>query len=231
MCWASCKPAMGVRTAESPTCCRPSSGAGTPSIRRVVRWAGSARRNLEALLNSPGVETPGFVLAVPGRRYRECRSVAPFLKRLCRGPEESSVSCRGAALCGARGKARKERIQSLEDRPPLGEGTRGKRIAAPKRASSAGRSLGDFRVDLKRVVCLDINPLWRSRIDGGKLLLVTNTADLSPRNVVDRYKALADIERGPGAEIRVESAVFAPRACPASCPDPLRVMRQRQGRR
>jgi transposase len=30
----------------------------------------------------------------------------------------------------------------------------------------------------------------------GKLLLVTNTPDLSPKNVVDRYKSLADIERG-----------------------------------
>nr|WP_255503284.1 IS1634 family transposase [Cupriavidus sp. UME77] len=30
----------------------------------------------------------------------------------------------------------------------------------------------------------------------GKLLLVTNAANLSPREVVDRYKSLADIERG-----------------------------------
>ena len=30
----------------------------------------------------------------------------------------------------------------------------------------------------------------------GKLLLVTNSPDLSPTNVVERYKSLADIERG-----------------------------------
>ena len=30
----------------------------------------------------------------------------------------------------------------------------------------------------------------------GKLLLVTNTADLAPEEVVKRYKSLADIERG-----------------------------------
>ena len=30
----------------------------------------------------------------------------------------------------------------------------------------------------------------------GKLLLVTNVADLTPQEVVSRYKALADIERG-----------------------------------
>ncbi len=31
---------------------------------------------------------------------------------------------------------------------------------------------------------------------GGKLLLVTNSPDLSPPEVVRRYKSLADIERG-----------------------------------
>jgi hypothetical protein len=31
----------------------------------------------------------------------------------------------------------------------------------------------------------------------GKLLLVTNTQDLKPDEVVKRYKSLADIERGP----------------------------------
>ena len=30
----------------------------------------------------------------------------------------------------------------------------------------------------------------------GKLLLATNVADLTPTEVVQRYKALADIERG-----------------------------------
>ncbi len=30
----------------------------------------------------------------------------------------------------------------------------------------------------------------------GKLLLVTNVPDLSPQDVVSRYKSLADIERG-----------------------------------
>ena len=30
----------------------------------------------------------------------------------------------------------------------------------------------------------------------GKLLLVTNTQDLTPEQVIERYKSLADIERG-----------------------------------
>lgn len=56
-----------------------------------------------------------------------------------------------------------------------------------------------IQVDLKsESFCYDINEraLQHARIMDGKLLLVTNAADLSPREVVDRYKSLADIERG-----------------------------------
>ena len=35
-----------------------------------------------------------------------------------------------------------------------------------------------------------------ARLMDGKLLLVTNTTDLTPEEVVKRYKLLADIERG-----------------------------------
>ena len=38
--------------------------------------------------------------------------------------------------------------------------------------------------------------LAQARLMDGKLLLVTNVADLSPTEVVQRYKSLADIERG-----------------------------------
>lgn len=56
-----------------------------------------------------------------------------------------------------------------------------------------------IQVDLKSErFCYDINEraLQHARMMDGKLLLVTNAADLSPREVVDRYKSLADIERG-----------------------------------
>jgi len=56
-----------------------------------------------------------------------------------------------------------------------------------------------IQVDLKSErFCYDINEraLQHARIMDGKLLLVTNAADLSPREIVDRYKSLADIERG-----------------------------------
>ena len=55
------------------------------------------------------------------------------------------------------------------------------------------------KVDLKSsLFCYDVDPvaLQKARLMDGKLLLVTNTTDLSSAGVVARYKSLADIERG-----------------------------------
>jgi transposase len=43
---------------------------------------------------------------------------------------------------------------------------------------------------------IDEKALQRARMLDGKLLLVTNMADHSPEQIIGRYKALADIERG-----------------------------------
>ena len=55
------------------------------------------------------------------------------------------------------------------------------------------------RVDLKSELftyTIDERALTHARLMDGKLLLVTNTSDLAPDEVVKRYKSLADIERG-----------------------------------
>lgn len=55
------------------------------------------------------------------------------------------------------------------------------------------------RVDLKSELftyTIDERALTHARLMDGKLLLVTNTRDLAPDEVVKRYKSLADIERG-----------------------------------
>jgi transposase len=43
---------------------------------------------------------------------------------------------------------------------------------------------------------IDERALQRARLNDGKLLLVTNVADMNAPQVVERYKSLADIERG-----------------------------------
>jgi len=56
-----------------------------------------------------------------------------------------------------------------------------------------------IKVDLKTdLFSYDIDPAARTLAEmmDGKLLLVTNTVDLSPEEIVARYKSLADIERG-----------------------------------
>jgi transposase len=56
-----------------------------------------------------------------------------------------------------------------------------------------------LRVDLKSELfsyAIDERALAHARLMDGKLLLVTNASDLSPAQVIERYKSLADIERG-----------------------------------
>jgi transposase len=56
-----------------------------------------------------------------------------------------------------------------------------------------------IKVDLQaEQFCFEVDEraLERARLNDGKLLLVTNVADLKPAEVVTRYKSLADIERG-----------------------------------
>lgn len=55
------------------------------------------------------------------------------------------------------------------------------------------------RVDLKSELfsySIDEQALAHARLMDGKLLVVTNATDLAPEQVIERYKSLADIERG-----------------------------------
>ena len=113
------------------------------------------------------------------------------------------------------GALRRERIQALEtqaaawvgklDAQDAGVKARGKKLSdsgAKARLYHAVKEarLGNiFRVDLKNeLFSYDINEdaLALAELMDGKLLLVTNTPDLTAQGVVDRYKSLADIERG-----------------------------------
>jgi transposase len=110
---------------------------------------------------------------------------------------------------------RREKIQALEaqaaawvgklDAQDAGVKARGKKLsdsgakARLYHAVKEGRLAHIVRVDLKNELFsydIDRDALALAELMDGKLLLVTNCKDLSPQGIVDRYKSLADIERG-----------------------------------
>ncbi len=110
---------------------------------------------------------------------------------------------------------RRERIQALEaqaaawvgklDAQDAGVKARGKKLsdsgakARLYHAVKEGRLAHIVRVDLKNELFsydIDHGALALAELMDGKLLLVTNCKDLSAPGIVDRYKSLADIERG-----------------------------------
>jgi transposase len=117
-----------------------------------------------------------------------------------------------AAQAGAR---RDELIQTLErqaaqwvgklDDQDAGQRTRGRKLSDGGARARFYHEVCDahmariVRVDLKSELfsySIDEHALAHARLMDGKLLLVTNAVDLSPDEVVKRYKSLADIERG-----------------------------------
>jgi transposase len=110
------------------------------------------------------------------------------------------------------------RRQTIEDLTTQAERRAGKLDAQDAGSSFKGRRLSDsgakawlfravsdahlgsiIKVDLQSdlfAYTVDETALTRAELNDGKLLLVTNTTDLDPAEVIARYKSLADIERG-----------------------------------
>jgi len=167
-----------------------------------------------------------FILAVPGRRYGEFTEILQaFQAKVTSASSETVDEARWQDLrlvvahnpvqAAEQTTRRRERIQELEARAAQFAGKLDGQDAGLK---GRGRKLSDggatarfyhevseshllriVRVDLKSeqfVYSLDDEALARAELMDGKLLLVTNVADLAPKEVVASYKALADIERG-----------------------------------
>jgi transposase len=118
-------------------------------------------------------------------------------------------------LAREQGRRREEQIAALQEDAArwtgkLNEQDEGKRYRGRKlsdggvtarfyKAVSDARLAHILKVDLASdVFCYDVDEraLNRARMLDGKLILVTNMADHGPKQIVQRYKALADIERG-----------------------------------
>ncbi len=165
-----------------------------------------------------------FVLVVPGRRYSEFTELLrPLHDQHCTPAEGEAIGelpwrnlrliiAHNPAVARAAQMLRRERIHALEEQAAAWLGkldarvsVRGKRLSDSGAEARLYHAVKDahlahiLRVALKNALfAYDINQdaLALAELMGGKLLLVTNTPDLLANNVVDRYKSLADIERG-----------------------------------
>jgi len=110
---------------------------------------------------------------------------------------------------------RAEKIQALEDdaqrwaskldHQDTGKSYRGRKLSDAGVTARLFKAVGDAH--LSRIIKVDMasehfnyhideKALYRAELLDGKLILVTNMPDHTPEQIVKRYKALADIERG-----------------------------------
>ena len=112
-------------------------------------------------------------------------------------------------------QARRETIEAITrqaqqragklDAQDAGSAFKGRRLSDSGAKAWLFRAVSDahlgsiIKVDLQSELfnyAIDDKALARAELGDGKLLLVTNTTDLDPAEVIARYKSLADIERG-----------------------------------
>ncbi|MDZ7856723.1 IS1634 family transposase, partial [Sphaerotilus sp.] len=118
-----------------------------------------------------------------------------------RAAEQSAKRTARIAELLARAQALADKLTAQDD----GQRSRGRALSDSGAKARFFHEVADahlariIRVDLKSELFryeIDAQALARAELMDGKLLLVTNVADLKPAEVVQRYKALADIERG-----------------------------------
>ena len=167
-----------------------------------------------------------FILAVPGRRYHEFMGLLdPFQQRCVEATAEvideakwnelRLVMAHDPVRAEEQHKKRRTTIETLESQAEVwagklegqeaGEFKRGRRLSSSGakarffRAVSEAHLLKIIKVDLagdQFNYDVDELALKQAELMDGKLLLVTNVGDLKAPEVIERYKSLADIERG-----------------------------------
>ena len=118
-----------------------------------------------------------------------------------RASEQSAKRAARIAELQARAQTLADKLTAQDD----GQRSRGRALSDSGAKARFFHEVADahlariIKVDLKSELFryeIDEQALARAELMDGKLLLVTNVADLKPAEVVQRYKALADIERG-----------------------------------
>jgi len=167
-----------------------------------------------------------FILAVPARRYGDFDTLLAEFHEQCRTATEEVMGERAwqgfrlmiahrPDMAAEQGQKRDERIAALEadaakwanklEGQEVGKKFRGRKLSDGGVTARFYKAVSDahlahiIKVDLSSEdFCYDVDEraLNRARMLDGKLLLVTNLPDHTPAEIVSRYKALADIERG-----------------------------------
>ncbi|MBK8768224.1 MAG: IS1634 family transposase [Burkholderiaceae bacterium] len=167
-----------------------------------------------------------FIIAVPGRRYTEFADLLEDFQRKCAqsGTETTGeIAWNGLCLVVAHDpvvalEQRQKRRAKMAELEGLASGWVGKLEGQDEGVKKRGRKLSDsgtkarfyravceahfaniIKVDLKAELfsyAIDEDALRLAEMMDGKLLVVTNVQDLEPGAVIERYKSLADIERG-----------------------------------
>jgi transposase len=177
-------------------------------------------------LKLPNGQALEFILAVPGRRYSEFVDLLSPLQQQCiQATDEitAEVAWNGLRLVLAHDPAaaleqqqkRKSKMDELQTQAnawvgKLDEQDQGARTRGRKLSDSGAKArfyhevreshLGNIiKVNLKDELfsyAIDEGALRLAELMDGKLLVVTNVKDMEPAAIIERYKSLADIERG-----------------------------------
>ena len=197
----------GLAVAGQP---RGSSASIKPAERRS-RWSSSWRCRAGATATSPNCWRAFQAKALRRKQPRGHRRDA--LARACAwswrttrraareqtAPARRRASPRCSTQAAAAGPASSTRRMpaSRRTRPQAVRQRRQGALLSTRCARPTWRNI--IKVDLKSELFtydIDEAALQRAELMDGKLLLVTNVPDLTPEQIVERYKALADIERG-----------------------------------
>lgn len=181
-----------------------------------------ALRSIEV---SPG-QALEFILAVPARRYGEFLDILErFHPELASSDAETVgesiwqdlrlVIAHNPVRAQHQTQWRRSKIEELETRASQWagklDGQDAGQVHRGRKLSDSGAKARFYhevkQAHLAKIIQVDLKSdlfnytiregaLRQAELIDGKLLLVTNVSDLTPREVVGRYKALADIERG-----------------------------------
>ena len=171
-------------------------------------------------------QTLEFILAVPARRYGEFHDILQRFNDTITDPENETISetrwqdlrlvvAHNPQTAQHQTDWRRSRIEELENKADQWasklDGQDSGKVSRGRKLSDSGAKARFYhevkQAHLAKIIKVDLTcDLFTYQIDekalrqaelvDGKLLLVTNSNEFTPKEVVERYKSLADIERG-----------------------------------